>query len=337
MKIAFLNGYSNTRGAETFVNELSNELFKKNEVTLILGDRKIPRRWPFLWRAFMDPHGFYTFTFTFKNLNKIWREKFDIVIPINGGWQPALIRMVTWLYGGKMIISGQSGIGWDDKNNLWCFPDRFVALSTYAKKWAKKVNPFVKIEYIPNGVDVTKFTPEGKSLKTHLKKPIILTVSALTPTKRVDLVIQAVSRMKSSSLLIVGDGPDRQKLNEMGKTLLGERFQIISSPFEEMPSVYRIADVFTLVSQPYYSFEIAIVEALATNIPVVVNNDPIRAEIVDDAGFLVNPNDNHSYSLALKKALLAKWYDKPKMQAQKFSWDIISDKYESLFRELRGN
>lgn len=334
MKIAFLNGYTNLRGAETFVNELSSRLGKKNDVTLILGDRKIPRRWPFFWRAFIDPHGFYTFSFTFRNLFRIWKEKFDIVIPINGGWQPALARIITWLYGGKMVISGQSGIGWDDKNNLWCFPDYFVALSSYAKKWAKKVNPFVKVEYIPNGVDLMKFTQEGKRLKINLKKPIILTVSALTPTKRVDLVIQAVSQMKSSSLLIVGDGPDKQKLNEMGKALLGERFKIISLPFEEMPSVYRIADVFTLVSQHYYSFEIAIVEALATNIPVVVNNDPIRAEIVNDAGFLVDPNDSNSYSRVLGRALLNRWYDKPKVQAQKFSWDEITQKYGNLFKVL---
>ncbi len=46
-----------------------------------------------------------------------------MVIPVNGGWMPAILRIVTWLYGGKLVISGQSGIGWDDRNNLWCFPD----------------------------------------------------------------------------------------------------------------------------------------------------------------------------------------------------------------------
>ena len=56
-------------------------------------------------------------------------EKYDVVVPLNGGWQPALLRIITWVYGGKVVISGQAGMGWDDRNNLWCFP-LFSPIST---------------------------------------------------------------------------------------------------------------------------------------------------------------------------------------------------------------
>lgn len=73
---------------------------------------------------------------------------------------------------------------------------------------------------------------------------------------------------------------------------------------------------------------------MATNLPVVVNDDPIRREIVGDAGILVGPTDVEEYSLSLRKALGTDWGDKPRKQAEKFDWDKIAVKYEELFENL---
>ena len=334
MRIAFLNGYQNNRGAETFVKELSDRLKERHRVLVISGNRKNVKRWPFLWRFYLDPHGVYTLIFTLRNLSKIWKQKFDIVVPINGGWQPTLIRLITWFYGGKTVISGQSGVGWDDKNNLWNFPDCFVALSSFAENWAKKVNSFVNVISIPNGVDTNKFRPDGEKLDLKLKKPIIITVGALTKSKRIDFVIKAVAKLKNTSLLVVGEGDLKIDLQDLGKKFLRNRFQLISLPFSEMPKAYRAADLFTLVSESYYSFEIAIVEALATNLPVVVNSDSIRKEIIRDTGILVNPTDISSYSEALDKALKTNWHEKPREVALDYDWNKISEMYEKLFFDL---
>ena len=336
MKIVFLNIYQGLvdRGAETFVYELSKRLSKNHKVDIISGKKVPPARWYFLWRFFLDPQGLFILWFTLKNLGKIWKEKYDAIIPLNGGWQPAIIRIVTWLNGSKMVISGHSGIGWDDRNNLWSFPNVFIALSTGAKLWAKKANPFVKIEYIPNGVDVNKFCPGGEAVETKLKKPIILCVGALTKTKRIGLTIKAVAKLKDASLLVVGNGDVRSKIYDLGFRMLGERFQLIKVPYEDMPKMYRAAGVFTLVSEPYYSFETVLAEAMASGLAVVANNDPIRKEIVGDAGILVDPANTHEYAKALKTALEKNWGDKPRRQAEKFSWDIIAKKYEKLFKLL---
>jgi glycosyltransferase involved in cell wall biosynthesis len=244
------------------------------------------------------------------------------------------VRIVTWIYGGKMVISGQSGIGWDDRNNLWSFPDAFVALSSKAANWAKRANPFIKIKHIPNGVDIEKFTPKGPKLKTKLKKPIILCVGALTQTKRINLAIKAASRLKDASLLVVGDGELRQEIQKLGEKLLADRFQLIHLSFKEMPKVYRAANIFTLVSEPFYSFEIVLVEAMASGLPVVVNDDPIRREIIGRAGVLVDPTNINSYAKALQTALKKEWDDKPKEQAERFNWDKIAELYERLFEGI---
>lgn len=337
MKIAFLNVYQDSvsRGAETFVYEFSKRLKEKHEVTIISGNMVQKERWPILWRFFIDPQGISILLFTLKNLPKIWKEKFDIVIPLNGGWQPVLVRLTTWLYGGKMIISGQSGKGWDDRNNLWCFPDAFVALSSRLTQWAKGVNPFIKVEYIPNGVDTKKFNPQGVSLQTHLERPIVLCVGALTSEKRIDLVISAIAKMASVSLLVVGDGLLYNELNNLGEKLLGKRFQLIKMSYEKMPEVYRAADIFTLASPEYRSFEIVLVEAMASGLPVVANDDPIRREIVGEAGLFVDPTDTDTYAEAIRKVLDKNWGNIPINQAKKFDWDDIAEKYNKLFQSLK--
>jgi glycosyltransferase involved in cell wall biosynthesis len=336
MKILFLNIYQSQvdRGLETFVREVSERLRKNNEVDVIGAKKMPPKRWPDLWRAFLDPQSISIFWFTFKCLPIIFMNRYDIVVPLNGGWQSALVRFATWLYGGKVVISGQSGMGWDDRNNLWCLPNTFVALSNKALGWSKKAMPFTKSVYIPNGVNTKKFKPNSKKLGTKLKEPIVLCVGALEKTKRINLTIKAVAKMKDVSLLVVGDGELGEQLGVTGNRLLGNRFKIMKLPHELMPEVYRAADVFTIASESYYSFEIVLVEAMASGLPVVANDDEIRAEIVGNGGLLVDPTDTNKYAKTLRKALKKNWGDKPRKQATMFDWDLIAKKYETLFKSL---
>ncbi len=233
-----------------------------------------------------------------------------------------------------MVISGQSGKGWDDRVNLWMLPDAFVALSSRLKNWAKNVNPFTESYYIPNGVDLKNFKPVGVKKDFGFKSPIVLVVGALNNEKRIELVINAVAQMGNTSLLVVGVGSLKNKLEKMGAEMLGDRFKLTHAKFEDLPESYRTADVFTLPSPWYRSFEIVFTEAMATNLPVVANDDPIRREIVGDAGLFVDPTDVDEYASALQKALDTNWGNKPRKQAEKFSWDKIAEQYEKLFKEL---
>ena len=336
MKIAFLNIYQGAvnRGLETYVTELSKRLGKIHIVKVFGGHETPKKRWPVLWRFYLDPHSFSVALYTIKLLPNIWKEKYNAVFALNGGWQPALIRLITWLYGGKMIIPGQSGIGWDDRNNLWSFPDSFVALSTFAAKWANKANPFVNVDIIPNGVDLDKFKPVGKKYTTSLKDPIIVCQGALELSKRLDLTIRAVGKLKRVSLILVGGGSLKEELFTLGKKTLGDNFEIVEVPHNKMPDIYRLGKVFTLPSWSSEAFGIAYVEAMATNLPVVATDDPVRREIVGNAGIFVEPENTKDYSQALRDAINKNWKDLPRKQAEKFSWDNIGEKYETLFQKL---
>ncbi len=308
LKIAFLNKYQGevARGAETFVEEVGKRLSKKHQVDIV------------------------------SNINyfKLLRSKYDIIVPTNGRFQVFITRIISWLSGARMIVSGQSGAGLDDRLNLYAFPDVFVALSSYQRSWAKKINPFVATDKIPNGVDLAKFSQ--KISKRAANSKAVLAVGAFTKEKRHELTIKAVSKLSGVKLIVLGGGGNqREKIEKLGNELLGrERFQTDSVPFKDIPKFYELADLFVFPTVPWESFGIVLTEAMASGLPVVATDDPIRREIVGNAGILVDPTDTDAYANALEKALNTKWGDKPRKQAEKFSWDKIAKEYEKLFLKL---
>lgn len=332
-RIALINIYQGAvnRGLETFAQELSTRL----GADLISGGEKPLPRWPVVWRVYLDPHGIQTCISTLKQIKKLVRGKYDIVVPLNGGWQPVWIRLLTWATKAKMVVVGESGIGWDDRTNLWCFPDVFVAISSRAKAWAKEVNRHVDVKYIPNGVDVTKFSPIGSKYRLPFKNgKTVLVVGALTKTKGIAGTIRAVAKLEKTNLLVVGKGPLKKKLTRLGKKLLGERFAIKSFSHESMPLVYRACNVFTLVSHDREAFGIVYLEAMASGLGVVATDDNQRREIVGEAGDFVSPGAIDAYATKLKLALTKNWGKAPSMQAAKFSWEKVAKRYEKLVNKL---
>lgn len=351
MKIAFLSFYSGEvyRGVETFVHEVANRLADLgHEVVVFQNGPKLPGTkykvktiglkidWerknnyiPFInyWERMVGK-------FTLGVL-KILNEDTDILFPTNGQWQTLLSSLWARFHKAKLVISGQSGPGLDDRMNIWFFPDVFLGLTDFQFNWAKKVNPFVKISKIPNGVDTSKFVEGTKPVSIDLPRPIVLAVAALDSWKRLDLAVKAVSKLEKGSLLLIGRGGQESKLIKLAGELLPSRFKIMSFPHKDMPKVYQVADIFTYPASPRESFGIVLVEAMASGLPVVATKDPIRKEIVGNAGILVDPGDTNAYAKALEKALGTNWGNKPREQAEKFSWDEIANSYEKLFKELK--
>lgn len=326
MKIIFLSFYSGfvDRGVETFVHELAKRLTKKHKVLVIKGDSKSPS----------------IFYLTLKNLPTLFKFKPDVIIPTNGGWQSLLIKLYTLFNKSKIVISGQAGLGRDDKWNLLLKPKAFVALSKRNARWAKRFTKRVKIASIPNGVDLKKFMPRSDLCKRaevgpfqkKLPKPIILCVAGHERFKRVEETIKAVALLKRGSLLVVGGSKETKSV---GKKLLKNRFSQLKFPHKKMPQVYKSADLFTLVSESSEAFGISYLEAMACGVPVVATDDELRREIISKAGlFIKNPENSKMYAEFLKKALKKDWKNLPRKQAERFSWDRVAKSYEELLEDL---
>lgn len=313
MKIAFLNRYQNqiNRGAETFVRELATKLSAYHTVD-ILADKDAD------------------------NLGKILAGKYDVIVAMNGRSQSMKASLGRLLGGYKLVITGQSGIGKDDLGNiLIAKPDVFVSLTESMSKWAKKWAWGTKIVKIHNGVDLDVFNPQGAKFEVNLKKPIVLSVGALVWYKHHERTIEALAHVPEVSLLIVGKGEDEAKLRDLAQKKLGDRFQIMNAPYQDLPKIYRVGDLFVLPSWEREAFGIVYIEALACGLPVVAPDDSPRQEIIGNSGILVDVTDPLKYAQAIKKALDVKWGAIPRKQAEKFSWDKIAQEYNQLFKSLK--
>lgn len=354
MKIVFLSFYSGAveRGVENWVLNLSKGLSKKHKVIVYqAGDKiqekyyqqiKVKVNWDFkdeidslLMRFYLDRWSRKIALFT-KKVLKIIPQDTDIIIPTNNGWQTVLCRLYALFQRKKIIIVGHSGIGFDDRRNLFCLPDYFVALGKTQFQWARKQLIKPKITTIANGVDLNYFSPQGEKAQIDLPKPIILLVSALIPWKRVDLTIKAVSQLKKGSLVILGRGDKKntKAIQELGDRLLPGRFLLTSVSHQEIAKWYRACDLVTFPAGPWEAFGMVLLEAMACNKKVVTSSDPTRADLVGEAGIVTDPQNIKVYAQDLDKALKTDFKDKPLKQAQKYSWDNIVAQYNKLFSTL---
>lgn len=215
------------------------------------------------------------------------------------------------------------------------FPDLFIAFSQKGYNWVKKVNPFIKVIKISHGVDLQKFNPQIKPASVDLEKPIIIAVSHLDPYKRVDLTVRAVAKLKKGSLLVLGEGTEAKKIDELGNKLLNDgirkRYLRMQVAHDKVASYLRAADVFTLVSESSEAFGLAYLEATACGLPVVATGDSLRRELIGEAGILVNnPQNINEYMEALARTVNKEWGNKPIKQAERFSWDKIAIKYGNI-------
>lgn len=313
MKIAILSRYQNStyRGVESVIYELAKRLGELHQVDVLSGQ---------------DSDSF----------KKIINGHYDIVMPLNGRMQSLKASVGRLLGGYKLVIGGHSGIGRDDIWNIAIAkPDVFVALTKKMEDWAKKWAWGSKVIKIPNGIDLNKFTPEGKKLDHGFGGKVVLSVGALVPYKHHEKLIKALKYLPDISLLIIGKGEEKQRLQILGEQTLGDRrFKILELEYSKMPEVYRSVDVFSLPSWDREAFGVVYLEAMATNIPVVAPNDLSRKEIIGQGGILTDVDNGKMYADAINKALIKKWGNLPREQAEKFSWDIVVKEYLKCFESL---
>ena len=225
------------------------------------------------------------------------------------------------------------------RRNLRFPADHLVVFSQEVANYVHQLKPTQPISILPNGVDLEHFTPHGERLDLGLTGPIVLCVAFLKRDshKRVELAIEAMARLGKGSLLICGDGADRDYFKALGHKLLGpKRFAIRTFPHEQMPTIYRSVDAFTLPSlnEP---FGLAYTEAMASGLPVVATDDSMRRYIVADSGVLCDVTNADIYAEALDQVLQGNWQQKARQNAMRFGWEAITLRYRDLILQLIHN
>lgn len=204
-----------------------------------------------------------------------------------------------------------------------------------------------EIHVIYNFVDINRFHRYNKE---HFKQMIaregeklIVHTSNFRKVKRIGDVVAIfaeVLKEMPAKLLMVGDGPERRKAEELGRELdIFEHIVFLGSQ-DSVEEIYSVADLFLLPSESE-SFGLAALEAMSCAVPVVASNTGGIPEMVVDGvtGFTSEVGDINKMAqdalLLLKNETRWAEFSKNALEhASKFTIDSVVPAYESLYEEV---
>jgi glycosyltransferase involved in cell wall biosynthesis len=223
---------------------------------------------------------------------------------------------------------------------------------------AEKTHPFLGLQsrpvIIPNGIKLSEFPafPDGQRLKTrypHLKdKKIILFLGRIHKVKRLDVLVKAFALLakekKDAHLLIAGGGKGtycrrvKKWIRECGMNAQVTFTGILTG--KEKIEAYAGSDIFVLPSYSE-SFGMAVVEAMACSLAVVISNKVgIYKEVKrNKAGIVIDANTESLHQamkllledFSLKKEIAA---NGRKLVEEYYDIDKVADKMIENFRKI---
>ncbi len=198
------------------------------------------------------------------------------------------------------------------------------------------------IHIVPTGIEVERFYKENNDPKKieELKKKynikkddfVILFVGRLAEEKNVQFLIdnqtELVKHNKKCKLLIIGDGPDAEKLKTQSKDLKLDNNVIFTGkvPWSEVHEYYQLGSLFVSASHTETQ-GLTLLEAMAAGIPVVaLDDEAFKDVVVDDLnGYLFM--DDKGYISSIEKLMDdKKKYDRMCSQAR-INGEAHSSKY----------
>jgi N-acetyl-alpha-D-glucosaminyl L-malate synthase BshA len=207
------------------------------------------------------------------------------------------------------------------------------------------------IHVIYNFIDFTKYpdidSPEcQRNAIAKENERIIIHISNLRPVKRAEDVISIfykVNQKLPSKLLIVGEGPDREKIGHLVKNLNIRDKVLFLGNSTEVNKLLCYSDLFLLPSETE-SFGLVALEAMAAKTPVISTNAGGLPEvnIQGVTGFLSDVGNtdemaNNAIRILEDLDTLKKFKQNAFEQAKKFSLNEILPAYLKVYKEVLEN
>lgn len=200
--------------------------------------------------------------------------------------------------------------------------------------------PASRVTLIPGAVDLAKFCPDGPQEKNRERfgigpGPVVLTVRRLVERMGVDLLIEAMSRLPGVKLFVGGEGPLRKDLEAQAEAL-GVRARFLGFvPDEDLPALYRAADLMVLPTRELEGFGLVAIEAMACGTPAM--GTPVGAipEVLGPLGLMFGAATAEAIGEGIKAFFFVRDAQLPKRcrehVAGKYDWNTIISKFEELF------
>ncbi len=258
------------------------------------------------------------------------------------------IPLVTTLHGTDITLVGQHPSYRHAVEFSINQSDTITSVSESLKKDTLKLFSIKKeIKVITNFIDNSEFDYNNTACQRMQfasdDEKILIHVSNLRPVKRIEDVLEIfrnVQKKIKTMLIIIGEGPDMEKINgflEENPELIG-KIRLLGK-VNDLYKILQLSDVFLLPSEQE-SFGLAALEAMAASTPVISSNAGGIPEvnIQGETGYLaeignVEAMSNYCIKLLSNEELLLKMKRNAKEQALKFDLKNILPLYEEMYAE----
>jgi len=199
---------------------------------------------------------------------------------------------------------------------------------------------------IPIGVHTERFAKTVGRQELRRKHGIsdstfvILVVSNIERVfKRVDYIIEEVSRLKGDILLWIDGHLDDPTLPELARQNLGPRCRITYVPSSDVPELYHLADVMVHANLDE-AFGIAVAEALCSGVMVLTHNSPHFEWLVQDHDCLVDMRAPGNLAARLRELSARREDFSSRAQAraetarQRLDWRWLAPAYVEMYRKV---
>jgi glycosyltransferase involved in cell wall biosynthesis len=265
------------------------------------------------------------------------------------------IPHITTAHAGDVFTIQKSGILRMVGSFVLSNAEIITANSTFTKKSILSINNSVnqRIQIIPMGVDEGRFCKidRVRAEESSGSVQIILSIGRIVEKKGLIYLIMAmrevVDTYPSATLLIGGDGPEKENLIQLCHELDLERNVVFLGfvPAEKIAERYASSDVFILPSIETKNGDteglgVVLLEAMACGIPVIGSDIGGITDIIIDhkTGLLIRPGDPDDIAkkilLLLSDKELQKYLSRNALTLinKKFSWDIVSKQFFDIFQ-----
>lgn len=215
------------------------------------------------------------------------------------------VKLVTTIHGTDITLVGSHpayapavSLGLDNS-------DAVVSVSKWLAEETQRRFPLTKeCKVIYNFVDLNHFgcsqapNPDFRSQFAKPEEKIIVHISNFRPVKRVGDIIRvfsSIAREIPAVLLMVGDGPDRERAIDDARELgVLDRVHFLGLQ-DHIGAFLCIADLFLFPSQ-YESFGLAVLEAMASEVPVICSDGGGLPEVMaqGETGYLCPVGDTET-------------------------------------------
>lgn len=251
---------------------------------------------------------------------------------IQAGW-PQMVRWRLFFHVAARSVA-----------HFCCVSDEIAAAVT---RWGTV--PRAKVAVIPNGIplDLPADLPDPAAVRASVGipqgAPVIGTVGRLAEVKRQDILIRALLKLSSefpdARLLLVGDGPERLRLEDQARDL-GLSARVRFAGYQPRPEEFlRAMDVFALTSRSE-GFPVSLLEAWRSGLPVACSAvGGIPAVVADGVNGLLFPAGDEAATAAALGTLLRDRELAARLGSagrdefrQKYSMDRMAAEYDRLYR-----